>query len=674
MATVVVATAIAAAPAIAQPRPHSNPELEAKMRADVAAANTAALEPYDAANAARDAGNLDDAAAGYRKAIELAPGVDHPHRRLCSVLMRQDRIAEAITECESAWAIDSTSAYDQSALAAALGIRNAPGDLDRALQLAADAAAGLPQDPDVLATWCQTLLQANRIPELRTCAYRLAVIEPDGIVANYLQTMLAGLDGRADDARRYLEKAHAAGLPDDEYQRIDAALRAGSEAADGGGLGAHAGLLWIALWVFVGWLGVMVILLAAGFVLSRVTLRVATTTAADGGHGLRRIYKVVLALSGIYFYLSIPILLALVVLTGGGAIYLCFAAGYVPIKLVLILGIIVIATIGAILRSLFIRSKPADLGHRIDVGSEPALAALLDEVAAAVGTRRPDAAYLTPGTDMAVTERAGLWASVAGKRTERSLIMGVALFDGMTQLQLKGVLAHEHGHYRNADTAGGGFALAVRRSLLVMIIRMARSGAASAINPVWWFLRGYHRVYLVVSQGASRLQEVLADRWAVQAYGSAAFVAGYRHVIARTVEFERRSQTVLKDVLDLGRALPNLYQYEPSKAALATAPTAADVQHAIDKALTEEPSLYDSHPAPQQRLAFAEALAVTRAPAPGDDEPIWSLFSGGRDELERLMTARIRDAVHDNHNITIPATIADEDPRVTNARAEQGGG
>src|SRR5262249_39431890 len=170
--------------------------------------------------------------------------------------------------------------------------------------------------------------------------------------------------------------------------------------------------------------------------------------------------------------------------------------------------------------------------------------------------------------------------------------MGIGLFDGMTQLQLRSVLAHEHGHFRNEDTAGGGFALAVRRSLFAMIIRLAQSGAAGAYNPVWWFLRAYHRIYLGVSQGASRLQEVLADRWAVEAYGTAAFVAGYRHVVARSVQFGHQVDATIKEVVDAGRPLPNLYQYRPQSSAAAE----RDLAAAVDEEMTRAPTAYDSHP------------------------------------------------------------------------------
>jgi Zn-dependent protease with chaperone function len=108
-----------------------------------------------------------------------------------------------------------------------------------------------------------------------------------------------------------------------------------------------------------------------------------------------------------------------------------------------------------------------------------------------------------------------------GSHGRRVLIVGVALFDNMKQRELCSILAHEYGHFRNADT-GGGLALAVRRSLLTLLRGISNSGYA-LFNPAWWLLRAFTNLYLVVSSGASRLQEMLADRWAIRAYGSEAF-------------------------------------------------------------------------------------------------------------------------------------------------------
>ena len=83
-----------------------------------------------------------------------------------------------------------------------------------------------------------------------------------------------------------------------------------------------------------------------------------------------------------------------------------------------------------------------------------------------------------------------------------------AQLDGMQVGWLRSILAHEYGHFRNQDTAGGTFALAARRSMMSLVIRLAESGTAGWFNPAWWFARAYLAVFLRVSLGASRLQEI----------------------------------------------------------------------------------------------------------------------------------------------------------------------
>lgn len=634
----------------------ADPALEQRFRADLDRVNPAAVEAFDQGTAARDAGRLDDALAAFRRAIELAPKVDHPHRRACWALGALGRVDEALAECETALQLAPDSPYDKSAIAQSLARRHHPGDLDRALGLVHEAVARLPADPAALTTWCEVALQ-GRNDEFIACSARLLAADPSGQGSNYLGAIAAAMQDDRHTARLRLDRAKAAGLDEAPYQKLLAALDGTGPAARGDGGDRGVGVLWIALWGLVVWLAILVVLLGAGYALSRSTLKAAgkvTAATRSAGSGtarerqLRRLYKLVLLLCGVYFYLSIPVLLIMIVAAGGGAIYAFFAMGVIPIKLVLIIAIVVIATIGAILRGLFIRAQPSSLGDRVDLDRQPRLRALLDEVAGKVGTRPVDAVYLTPGTDMGVTERAGLWSSMRDSRVERNLIMGIGLFDGMTQLQLRSVLAHEYGHFRNADTAGGGFALAVRRSLFAMIIRLARSGAAGAYNPVWWFLRAYHRIYLGVSQGASRLQEVLADRWAIEAYGTAAFVAGYRHVVARSVQFDHQVDATIKEVVDAHRPLPNLYQYRPQSSDAAE----RNVADAIHKEMTREPTAYDSHPSPQQRIDGAQALAVEREAQPDDDASIWALFDD-RDEIERTMTAEVRARIRENHGIKI---------------------
>jgi Zn-dependent protease with chaperone function len=182
----------------------------------------------------------------------------------------------------------------------------------------------------------------------------------------------------------------------------------------------------------------------------------------------------------------------------------------------------------------------------------------LDEVAGKIPTRPVDNVYLTPGTEVAVIERGGASRRVRAQRTERCLILGAGVLEGMRMKELRAILAHEYGHFQNEDTAGGGLALAVRRSILNTIVHLAKNGAATWYNPAWWFIRGFFNLFLRISQGASRLQEVLADRWVAFTYGSEAFEQGLRHIVEREIRFLAVADRAIKELTVLRAPLMNL--------------------------------------------------------------------------------------------------------------------
>jgi transposase len=166
--------------------------------------------------------------------------------------------------------------------------------------------------------------------------------------------------------------------------------------------------------------------------------------------------------------------------------------------------------------------------------------------------------------------------------------------------------------------------------------RLAHGGAASMINPAWLFVRGFERVFLRISQGASRLQEALADRGAVHAYGAPALSAGLRHVIDRSIRFDAHCEATVEDVVHGDRPLGNLYRFEPSKEL-----DQADIEERIETAMNES-SPYDSHPAPTMRLSWIESVVTEGAPpAEGDDDEAWSLFEQRR-AVEKQLTAVVR--------------------------------
>jgi Zn-dependent protease with chaperone function len=620
-------------------------EFDQQLVAELAAKSPEAARLFSEANTARDRRDDAGAIALYQKVETMLPASSHAFRRHAGVLMTMDRAKEALPLARKALQLE-TRAENEAVLAEVLLATRAPGAATEALALASQAVARAPEDEFVRIVECQAALTAGDWAHLRSAVDGLERRAPQQPGTHYFKALSLAVEGDFEAALASLDRARTLGLPEENYLRIrDNLLQARPW---------HVRAWPIAWRAIALWLGGLAILLVAGMLLSALTLR--ALRGPQGGAGgqasgaeavLRRIYGGVLWLCCVYYYLSIPISALLVIGLGGGILYALLAIGQIPIKLVAIVVILMVTTLGAILKSLFARARDIDPGPRLDLAANPRLRALLDEVAAKVGTAPVDVVYLTPDTEVAVTERGGFLGPLRG-RTQRSLILGVAVLDGFTLGPLRAVLAHEYGHFSNQDTAGGGFALTVRRSLLTLAQSLARGGAAAWYNPVWIFINGFYRVFIRISHGASRLQETLADRWAALSYGAAAFEHGLQHVIGASIRFDEHVASTLREVIDHKRPLPNLYRYRPSNLQ-----DAGTFDERFGAALTRKPSPYDSHPSPADRIAAVHALGFAPERTQDDDEPAWSLFAD-RESLEGRMTEQVRGQVAARFGVAIP--------------------
>jgi Zn-dependent protease with chaperone function len=625
---------------------------EQRISAELAAKTPEAVPLFRDANEAYDGGDGARAAELFGKVHGMAPWFTHATRRLCGAESMLGHRARALTLCGEA--LEQTgSAENEAAMAIVLASREggqiasapdlsaAKEHADRAAML--DRKSAFPEEAR-----CQVALEGQDMEALRSCSKALEAVAPDAPSTFAFGVIRSLTEGDVDAARAVLTRARAHGMSAEQADALDDLIDANRPP-----LVRALSLLGRALGA---WALLLVMMLSAGFALSRITLRtLARSPAGATGHprgveaGIRKAYRVVLWAASAYYYASIPLLVVVVLGATGGAIYGVLAAGWVAPKLFILLAIAAFGSISAIARSLFARGRDEDPGPRLDLTANPRVRALLDEVAARVGTRPVDEVFLTPFTDLAVFDRGGVLRSMRGAR-QRCLVLGAGILEGMTVRSFKSVLAHEYGHFQNDDTAGGGFALGVRRSLNLMALHLVRARAATAFNPAWWFVRGFGRAFLGISQGASRLQEVLADRWAAFAYGSADFERGLVHVIERGARFDAHLNATLGEVMPAKRALANLYTYMPDKPA-----AESDIRSAIDVALGREPSPYDSHPCPRERLALVRALASEGSPrTEEDDRDAWSLFDE-RPALERSMTHTVRERVRAIHGVSLPA-------------------
>ncbi|MDL5203493.1 M48 family metallopeptidase [Streptomyces sp. ALI-76-A] len=161
------------------------------------------------------------------------------------------------------------------------------------------------------------------------------------------------------------------------------------------------------------------------------------------GATLRAVRALVL-LAGFYL-LGVFLLTALV---GTDLLLYRYAPASVAVKLYVVSVLLAIPLV----RGLFMLRTPREeeaAGLPVTETDEPGLWRTVREMADEVGTRAPSRIVLTADVNAAVAEDTRLLGLLPGPR---HLHLGVPLLQGLSEAQLRAVLAHELGHYSNADT------------------------------------------------------------------------------------------------------------------------------------------------------------------------------------------------------------------------------
>ena len=513
--------------AAAQPSSR-NMEKEQAIWKRVEALAPTALETFKSATTAMDAGNYEEAARLYEAVHKKAPQSDDVLRRLGTSLVAMGKIEDGLKFLERAVATNR-SAENLSSLALYLTYpsedkEGSPADKQRAFVLMKEVNA-LPNsgdDPDYQRLMAQLALELEKVDEFRRATEQLVAKHPDLVATHYYNALLAAYDEKWVTAENEMKLAESMGLPHDIAQSFYDS-------------GVHTrATVWryatYSLWLVAAWLVGLGLLFVIGKVMSIRTLRAiesanpnAVASASD--ISLRRLYKSLINVAGFYYYISMPVVMFLVIAVAASITYGFVMLGRIPIKLVAILCICAIVTVYKMIRSLFIKVDSEDPGRSLKFIEAPGLWELTRKVAKAVGTRPVDEIRVTPGTDLAVYEK-GSYRERSQDRAQRILILGVGTLNDFSQNGFRAVLAHEYGHFSHRDTAGGDVALRVNADMMKFGYAMAWSGQAVWWNIAFQFLRVYHFIFRRISHGATRLQEVLADRVAAAKYGAGAFEEG----------------------------------------------------------------------------------------------------------------------------------------------------
>lgn len=395
-------------------------------------------------------------------------------------------------------------------------------------------------------------------------------------------------------------------------------------------------LKFLAIWAATGatlWL--------VGISLSALTLKAMTRGVA---FELRRsevvlqwVYAVVMWATCLFFFVSLPFFLALTPVVLLMSLPVTLGTLLFAPKLVWNVMMMPSRSVMSLLRGMFGHTQQSSTGVAIDIASEPGLVAVVYDVAQRLKTEPIDLIWLTAGAQLGVFEDVTFLQRLTGGKGTRNLVLGSAMLQTLSVEQFKSVLAHEYGHFRNADTRGGAFAIGVRATLYGMAEEMVGRKAASVLNPVWLFMVVFERIFVQISAGASRMREVMADRQAIRHYGAAAFEQGMTRAIWASVQYHLRFGRLISQVMSRRQPLYNL-----TEQLLEIHVHEYEINTSYHDILNREPSRKDSHPAPAERIRYAHQLdetATLRPPAA--ETPAWSMFAD-RASRERQLTEYMR--------------------------------
>ncbi|AXE79843.1 M48 family metallopeptidase [Streptomyces atratus] len=152
-----------------------------------------------------------------------------------------------------------------------------------------------------------------------------------------------------------------------------------------------------------------------------------------------------IALFAGFYLLGILLLSVLCVLD-----WAAFRWTWIPVAVMVLARTSVLAL--PIVRGMFVPRIPKDddvRGLHVDDTRQPRLWAMVRDLADRVGTRTPDEIVLTDQVDASAVEDTRFLGLFAGRRR---LLVGLPLMAGLSEAQLRSVLAHEISHFANSDT------------------------------------------------------------------------------------------------------------------------------------------------------------------------------------------------------------------------------
>jgi Zn-dependent protease with chaperone function len=624
--------------------------------------NPTLVDLFKQATTALDSEEIELADQLYSKIYEKAPSFDIAIRRLGGLKVTEGKYEEGLFFCEKAVNLDSSYenliTYAQCLITASNNSESANVSyLDKAKTILGFAYK-MPNadDFEVTAFLAQIYIQNGQYEDFKTATQSLMKYHPDEMISHYYQAIIYQSEEEWSDAKREILEAKALGLSEESVEKfLD------------GGINEHEerkSYLIYFLYVIAIWILGFLILYLGGIVLSNYTLNaVEKEFKLQGAESLsktiKKVYSHLINVAGIYYYISLPIILVLLVLVVIGIGYAFIMLGRIPLQLMLILIVGAGYSIYGMVKSLLVKVNAEDPGRELTKVEAPALYALTNEVANTMGTRPIDEIRITPETDLAVYEN-GTRREKMQDKSKRILILGTGVLKDFKVNDFKAVLAHEYGHFSHRDTAGGAVAMRVRNDMHKYSYALYLSGQTVWWNLAYLFLRAYDFIFRKISNGSTRLQEILADRIAAQTYGAQSFQNGLTYVIRRNIEFIKLANTEINEARETKRSFSNLYEL--------TGGADLGIEEEVNNSLNRQTSSDDTHPSPNDRFRFIEGLGEGKDSK--EDHYVRDLFADWN-ALTQEMTKNIEDSWKEADSSEPEKPISEEASKEENAEMDQ---
>jgi len=614
---------------------HSQPTVrdrqkEEKIEKQLEAIDPSVVQTFKDATNAMDEQKIELADSLYSIVYAKVRNFDPLLRRLGNLEVVLGKTKEGLSLSKKSVEINR-SAYNLSSLANIYLMESDSTNLIKAQSLLKEAIK-LPDgdELDILATYVQISFQMDDIVSAKSGFDQMKSRYPDEMLTHYYNSFILASEEKWKDAKSEILIAKEKGLPQEDVDRfLDSGIN--NEIYKINGM-IYFGII-LGIWI----LGLLILFLV-GKLFSKLTLNAIEknnleTSSAKPGGWLRSGYKTLISAGGFYYYISLPIILVLVIALTMGIIYLFLIVGTIPIKLTIILIIAAGATIFGMIRSLLVKVDYTDPGRELKNEEAPGLYHLTTKVAQLMGTRPIDEIRITPLNDLAVYEK-GTWREKMNDKGKRILILGTSVLNNFKKEDFKAVLAHEYGHFAHRDTAGGEVALRVQNDMTKYFIALYKAEQNTVWNVAFHFLRLYNFIFRRISHGATRLQEVLADKVAAETFGSRSFSNGLTHVIKRDIEFNKYANLEIEEAVKFKRPLNNLYDLNITHD--------DQIEDELKKALNARTTEDDTHPSPVDRFRYIDGIQSSNSI--NDSSLVKDLFQNWN-TLTEEMTKALEDKV-----------------------------